>query len=255
MTPERAGRDPGGQRRRARQPAAQARPRVGAHAVPVRRALRLRRVPRPPAPPPAHDRVAAPHAGASATTCRPRSTRPACAADWDRSRWSARARPTTRSPPAGLPDVGAVRGLDGLPDPVRDADDRARGDAPDRAAVPARRAPRLPGGRPGDAPRDRRGAPGDRRRVHPHLLRRRRPGAPRGRAPNRAQAPSRADRADAVVAQRRQADGRHPDRRHRDRRCHGRRERRHRRAAPRRDSVVLRRFDREAVRRGMRAAR
>ncbi len=47
-------------RRRARQPPAQAGARLRAHRLPVRRALRLRRVPGPAAPPAAHARVAAP---------------------------------------------------------------------------------------------------------------------------------------------------------------------------------------------------
>ena len=76
--------------------------------------------------------------------------------------------------------------------------------------------PRLPARRAGDAPGDRRGAPGDRRRVHAHLLRGRRPGAPRGRAPHRAQAPGRSTGLSGR-GQRRQAGGRHPNRRHRDR--------------------------------------
>ena len=43
------------------QPAPQAGPGLRAHRLPLRRALRLRRVPRPAAPPPAHHRVAAAH--------------------------------------------------------------------------------------------------------------------------------------------------------------------------------------------------
>ena len=61
----------------------------------------------------------------------------------------------------------AVRGVDGLPDPVRDADDRARGDAPHRAPLPAHRPPGLPAGRPGDARGHRGGPSGDRRRRSP----------------------------------------------------------------------------------------
>ena len=66
---------------------------------------------------------------------------------------------------AGFARAGAVRGVDGLPHPVRDADDRARGDAPHGAALAAGRPPRVPAGRAGDAPPDRRRAPGDRRDV------------------------------------------------------------------------------------------
>ena len=75
-TAERAG-DPRGERRRAREPAAQARPRVGAHALPVRRALRLRRVPRPAAAPPADARVAAADPALRLRRPRRRSPRPA----------------------------------------------------------------------------------------------------------------------------------------------------------------------------------
>ena len=64
-------------RRRARQPAAQARSRVRTHRLPVRRAVRLRRVPRPPAPPPAHARVAAPLAPSTGSTPRRSSPTPA----------------------------------------------------------------------------------------------------------------------------------------------------------------------------------
>ena len=51
-----------GLRRRAHQPPPQARPGLRAHRLPLRRALRLRRLPRPAAPPHAHHRVAAAHA-------------------------------------------------------------------------------------------------------------------------------------------------------------------------------------------------
>ena len=106
---------------------------------------------------------------------------------WDRV--MARSRETLRSDRGrGAPRRRAVRGLDGLPDPVRDADDGARGDASHRAPIPARRASRLSSGRAGDAPADPGRAPRDRRRVHAHLLRGRRSGAARGRAPHRAQA-------------------------------------------------------------------
>ncbi len=58
---ERAGAGPR-LRRRSQQSTPQAGPGVRAHRLPVRRAVRLRRVPRPAAPPHAHDRVAAPDA-------------------------------------------------------------------------------------------------------------------------------------------------------------------------------------------------
>ena len=57
----RAGRrDPARERRRPGEPSPQARPFLGTHELPLRRAVRLRGVPRPAAAPPAHDRVAAP---------------------------------------------------------------------------------------------------------------------------------------------------------------------------------------------------
>ena len=140
-------------RRRARQPAAQARPRVRTHRLPLRRALRLRRVPRPPAPPPAHARVAAAVARARVRH-----------AGGDRRRRDDR-RVAPRDGGLGL-DLGdalgagrprrrAVRGRDGLPDPVRDADERPGGDAPDRAPFVAAGPPDLPAGRAADARPDR----------------------------------------------------------------------------------------------------
>ena len=61
------------------EPAPQARAGVGAHRLPLRRALRLRGVPGPPAPPSVDDRMAASDERARARDARPRSTRPACA--------------------------------------------------------------------------------------------------------------------------------------------------------------------------------
>ena len=54
--------------RRSVEPPAPAGPRVRGDVVPVRRPLRLRRLPRPPAPPAAHGRVAAPDARSTART-------------------------------------------------------------------------------------------------------------------------------------------------------------------------------------------
>ena len=90
----------------------------------------------------------------------------------------------TRRP---VPRAGVVRGVARVPDPVRDADERARGDAPHRAAHDAVGPPRLPPGRAGDAPPDRRAGrpPLHRRRDaarRPHHLRAR---APRRRARRR----------------------------------------------------------------------
>ena len=79
MTPDQRSRDPARERRRPGEPAPQARPRLGAHELSVRRAVRLRRVPRPATAPPAHDRVAAPHHRTRLRDADARSTRPACA--------------------------------------------------------------------------------------------------------------------------------------------------------------------------------
>ncbi len=68
-----------GERRGPVEPAPQARTRVGAHRVPLRRAVRLRGVPGPAATPSADDRVAAPDERARARRRRPRSTRPGSA--------------------------------------------------------------------------------------------------------------------------------------------------------------------------------
>jgi thymidylate synthase ThyX len=109
-------------RGRTRQPAAQAGARVRAHGVPLRRAVRLRRVPRPPAPPPAHPRMATPVARARVRH-----------AGGDRRRGDDRG-VGPRDGELGL-DVGhrgrarrrgrrPVRGVDGVPHPLRDADER-----------------------------------------------------------------------------------------------------------------------------------
>ena len=90
----------------------------------------------------------------TATRSLPRSTRPACAATGRRARGqrdhgagAERGRPRGRR---------AVRGEHGLPDPLRDADERARGDAPDGAALAAAGTSHLPARRPGGCtPRSR----------------------------------------------------------------------------------------------------
>ena len=66
---------------------------------------------------------------------------------------------------AGRPRRRPVRGRDGVPDPVRDADERPRGDAPDRAPLVAAGPPDLPARRAADARPDRhdRRPPRDRR--------------------------------------------------------------------------------------------
>ena len=70
-------------RRRAGEPAPQAGPGVRARRLPLRRALRLRRLPRPAAAPHAHDRVAAADARTTATCAPSSSTRPARPALFD----------------------------------------------------------------------------------------------------------------------------------------------------------------------------
>ena len=52
-------------------------------------------------------------------------------------------------------DVAQYAVVDGVPDPVRDADERPRGDAPDRAPLVAAGPPDLPAGRAADARPDR----------------------------------------------------------------------------------------------------
>ena len=77
------------------EPAPQAGPGVRAHRLPLRRPRRLRRVPRPAAPPDADDRVAAAVARATATTSPKRSPRRASPSP-SRTRWTARPPSTTR---------------------------------------------------------------------------------------------------------------------------------------------------------------
>src|SRR6476620_4411502 len=91
----------------------------------------------------------------------------------------------------GAAGRGPVRRGDGVPDPVRAADDGARGDAPDGAPLATAGTPDVSPRRAGDPSADRGGTSGDRRGVHVHELRRRGPGAPRGRATNRTEARAR----------------------------------------------------------------
>ncbi len=118
-----AHRRPSRVRRGAGEPPPQARPRVRAHHVPLRHPVRLRRVPRPAAPPPAHARMAEAHAPARLRDARA-----------DR-RGGARGRVARGDARLGR-DLGqarrrrrrrgrAVRRRDGLQDPLRDADVRS----------------------------------------------------------------------------------------------------------------------------------
>ena len=119
------------------QPAPPPRARVRGAALPLRGGLRLRRVPRPAAPPHAHRSVA---------DARPRARRRGAGG----ARAGGRGRPLPRGARAlarrarphrrGWPSrAGAVRALPRLPDPLRARHERARGDAPDRAALRAAR--------------------------------------------------------------------------------------------------------------------
>ena len=83
---------------------------------------------------------------------------------------------------------GAVRRGHGLPDPIRHADERPRGDAPHGAALTAAGPPDVPARGATDASAHRRRAPGARRGVHVREPRGRRPGAPGRGAPDRGQA-------------------------------------------------------------------
>ena len=145
------------------QPPAQAGPRVRTHRLPLRRARRLRRVPRPPAPPHAHDRVAAAHAAPRLRRARRRSSRPASTARFDDAMERSAALYDALVEP--FPEQAAYAVSLGVPDALRDADERARSDAPVRAAQLTARPPELPAHRAGDAPPDRRASrpPRDRR--------------------------------------------------------------------------------------------
>ena len=163
--PARSGRAPGaraGLRRRAREPPPQAGPGVRARRLPLRRAVRLRRVPRPPTAPPADHRVAAPDAAPRVRA--PRARR--------RRRPGARLRrgdgplgAALRGDGGRLPGAGRLRRVDGVPHALRDAVQRPRGDPPAGAALRRPGSPVVPAHRPGDAPADRRaGRPPRRRR-------------------------------------------------------------------------------------------
>ena len=124
-------------RRRSQQPSPQARPRVRAHRLPLRRARRLRRVPRPAAAPHAHDRVAAALDRATATTFPSRSLDAGLDARFDDA--MERSAALLRRVGRALPRAGRVRGVARVPDALRDADERARGDAPAASCAARRR--------------------------------------------------------------------------------------------------------------------
>ena len=143
-------------RRRSTESTPQAGPGVRARRVPIRRVVRLRRVPRPATASPADDRVAATH-----PVPRIRPTRP------DRRSGARRAvrfgdgavGRTPRRAADGLSRTGLVRGGDGLPAAVRHAVQRARGDPPARAALVGTGTSGVPAGGARDAPSDRRPSP------------------------------------------------------------------------------------------------
>ena len=129
----RAGGAPARLRRRPQEPAPPAGPGLRADRLPLRDRGRLRRLPGPPAAPPAHRRVAAARPPSSATRCPTWSSRPG------------RRPPSSSRSSAPGPLYDAMAGdfpLEAgyavalaLPRPLRHADERARGAAPDRAAL------------------------------------------------------------------------------------------------------------------------
>ena len=136
------------------QPSPQAGPRVRTHRLPLRRARRLRRVPRPATPPHAHDRVAA--AVTRARLRRAGAGRRGRASPTQYDEGDGRLGRALRRDGVPIPGAGVVRGVARVPAALRDADERARGDAPHRAADHAAGPPVVPRRRPGDAPPHRR---------------------------------------------------------------------------------------------------
>ena len=119
---------------------------------------RLRRLPRPAAPPDADHRVAAAHARTTATCAPRRSTRPAQRTP-RRGHATARPTSTTRWPPPSREQAPYAVST-GLPGPLRHAVQRPGGHAPARAAhLRPQGHPVLPAHRPADAPADRRRRP------------------------------------------------------------------------------------------------
>ena len=120
------------------QPPPPPRPRLRGAPLPLRGGVRLRRLPRPPAPPAAHRPVAdaRPRAGRRAcpTSSTTRASATCTATGLERSRDE-----YARIVDAGPPELAPLRALPRLPDPLRARHERARGDAPDRAALRAAR--------------------------------------------------------------------------------------------------------------------
>ena len=108
-------------------------------------------------------------------------------ADWDEV-MGASAAHGTGAPGRGSGGNGAIRGRHGLPDPVRHADERPRGDAPHGAALTTAGPPDVPARGATDASAHRRRASGVGHRVHVREPRGRRAGTLGRRAPDRGQA-------------------------------------------------------------------
>ena len=121
--------------------------------VPLRRARRLRRVPRPATAPHADDRVAAAVTRATATTCPAPVVDAGLAARFDDA--MERSAALYDALVERVPRAGRVRGVARVPHALRDADERARGDAPVRVAQLAARSSELSPHRAVDAPADR----------------------------------------------------------------------------------------------------
>ena len=142
-----------GVRRGACESSPQARPRVRAHRLPLRRVGRLRRVPRPAAASHVDDRVAAAHAASrirdAGTVAGSRTRAPLRRGDGTFRRTLCRARRT-------VPGTGRVRGFTWLSHALRHADERARSNAPVRAEKFSARSPDVSPRRAGDASSDRR---------------------------------------------------------------------------------------------------
>ena len=123
--------------------------------VPLRRAGRLRRLPRSPAPPAAHPRVAAPCRRATAGWWATRSPRWAPLADWTRVMDGVGGAPR-RAREARARRGGALCGGHGLSRALLHGAERARGHARARAAHRAAGASGLSPDLPGHAPAHRR---------------------------------------------------------------------------------------------------
>ncbi len=135
----------------ARQPPPPPGPRIRADRLPVRRHARLRRVPRPSTAPHAHDRMAA--ALAASRVRGARGDAGSRSRDAVRRRDGAE-RGTARRAADRVPARGSLCGLACVSHALRDADERARGDARPRAPDLVAGSSDLPTRVSGDAPTD-----------------------------------------------------------------------------------------------------